>query len=68
MRERGKEKNKRKTYLRWLLGDGVEVTGPLITVLGSHHGLRIGDLSDTKVRLDDLHTEAGNALVRLRNA
>lgn len=48
-----------------LLGDGVEITGPLITILGSHDGLGIGDVPYTQIRLD-LHAEAGDALMRLR--
>lgn len=52
-------------HLRWLLGDGVEVTGPLITILRSYDGLGIGDVPYAEVGLD-LHAKTGDALVWLR--
>lgn len=57
----------RAKKLRRLLGDGVEIISPLITVLRGYDGLRIRNVPDSEIGFD-LHTEAGDALMWLRYA
>lgn len=47
------------------MGDRVEVTGPLVTILGGHDRLGIRDMPDAEIGFD-LHVKAGDALMQLR--
>lgn len=50
-----------------MLGDGVEVAGPLITILRSHDRLGIRDMPYSEIGFN-LHVETGDALMQLRDA